>query len=673
MSKYLVIVESPTKEKTISRFLGPDFDVRSSYGHIRDLPKSKIGVDIENNFAPQYAIMPKAKKIIPELQKLGKKSKGVYLATDYDREGEAIAWHLKEVLKLPDEKIKRITFHEITPEAIKDSLAHPRKIDPYLVDSQQARRVLDRLVGYKLSPLLWRKIKYGLSAGRVQSVAVRLICDREDEIAGFKAQEYWSVQAELQKTGGSETFMALLVAKGGVKIEKLDIKDKAAADEILRGLEGASYKVASIEAKERQRSPFAPYTTSTLQQDASRRLKFSAAKTMMFAQRLYEGVDLGGEGATGLITYMRTDSVSVADTSRKEAAAFIGEKYGARFLPDKPRIYKTKTKGAQEAHEAIRPTSCRRTPEEMKPYLSAEEFKLYDLIWRRFMASQMSNAIFDTVSVDISANDCTFRANGRTLKFSGFLEVYMVSENEDDAGESDHRLPVLAKNEALSLLRLLNEQHFTEPPPRFNEASLIKALEEHGIGRPSTYAPIIHTIVSRGYVRLDTRRFFPTDLGKLVNEVLKKHFREIVSVEFTASVEEELDKVAEGTTGWREVIARFYDPFQKNLDEAEKVLTRQKVEPQKTDELCPKCGKPMVIRESRRGRFMACSGFPDCRTTFSVDKDNKKVIKPQPEMTSEVCEKCGKPMVKRVGRRGPFIACSGFPACRNTKKIPQQE
>ncbi|OGS19190.1 MAG: DNA topoisomerase I [Elusimicrobia bacterium RIFOXYA2_FULL_50_26] len=673
MSKYLVIVESPTKEKTISRFLGSDFDVRSSYGHIRDLPKSKIGVDVDHNFAPQYAIMPKAKKIIPELQRLGKKSKEVYLATDYDREGEAIAWHLKEVLKLPDEKIKRITFHEITPEAIKDSLAHPRKIDPYLVDSQQARRVLDRLVGYKLSPLLWRKIKYGLSAGRVQSVAVRLICDREDEIAGFKAQEYWSVQVELQKEGASETFMALLVAKGGVKIDKLDIKDKAAADDIVRKLEGASYKVASIEAKERQRSPFPPYTTSTLQQDASRRLKFSAAKTMMFAQRLYEGVDLGGDGATGLITYMRTDSVSVAEASRKEAAAFIAEKYGARFLPGKPRIYKTKTKGAQEAHEAIRPTSCRRTPEEMKPYLSPEEFKLYDLIWRRFMASQMSNAVFDTVSVDISANDCTFRANGRTLKFAGFLEVYMVSENEEEAGENERRLPALSMGEKLLLLSLLSEQHFTEPPPRFNEASLIKALEEHGIGRPSTYAPIIHTIVSRGYVRLDTRRFFPTDLGKLVNEVLKKHFHEIVSVEFTASVEEELDKVAEGITDWTQVIARFYGPFQKNLDEAEKVLTRQKVEPQKTDELCPKCGKPMVIRESRRGRFMACSGFPECRTTFSVDKDNKKLIKPQPEMTSEVCEKCGKPMVKRVGRRGPFIACSGFPQCRNTKKIEDKE
>lgn len=672
MPKYLVIVESPTKEKTISRFLGRDFEVRSSYGHIRDLPKSTIGVDTEKNFKPEYVIMPKAKKIIPELKKLSKKSEGVYLATDYDREGEAIAWHLKEALGIPEEKLKRITFHEITEEAIKDALAHPRKIDLSLVDSQQARRVLDRLVGYKLSPLLWRKIKYGLSAGRVQSVAVRLICDREEEIEKFVPQEYWTVQAELKKDESSaDAFLANLISKGGIKFEKLGIKDKNSADKIITDLQGATYNVIAIDAKERQRSPFPPYTTSTLQQDSSHKLRFSAAKTMMVAQKLYEGIPLGGEGNTGLITYMRTDSVNIAEASRKEARKFVEDKFGKKFLPEKPRVYKTKTKGAQEAHEAIRPTSCRRLPDDIKQHLSEDEYKLYDLIWRRFLASQMSNASYDTLAVDIKAKEYIFRATGRTLTFSGFLEVYMISEDDEDSKEN--RLPKMSVKERLMLERLVHEQHFTEPPPRFNEASIIKALEEHGIGRPSTYAPIIHTIVGRGYVRLDTRRFYPTDLGRLVNDVLKKHFSDIVDVEFTASVEAKLDKVAEGDAVWTDVVSEFYKPFEKNIELAEVNLTRQKIEPKKTDEICPKCSKPMVLRESRRGRFLACTGFPECRTTFSVDKDDKKVIKPQAEVTALLCEKCGKAMLKRTGRRGPFLACSGFPKCRNTKKITENE
>ena len=672
MAKYLVIVESPTKEKTISRFLGPEYTVKSSYGHIRDLPKSKIGVDPENNFEPEYVIMPKAKKIIPELKKLTAGSKYVYLATDYDREGEAIAWHLKEALKLPASKVKRITFHEITAEAIKEAVENPRDIDPHLVDAQQARRVLDRLVGYKLSPLLWKKIKYGLSAGRVQSVAVRLICDREKEIDAFNPVEYWSVKAELKKSP-DEPFLASLIAKDGKKIDKLDIRDSAAAEKTVAELSGAKYRVASVESKERQRAPFAPYTTSTLQQDASRRLHFSAAKTMMIAQKLYEGIELGDKGNAGLITYMRTDSLNISEQARKEAKKLIVSKYGADYYPEKPRIYKTKSKGAQEAHEAIRPASCRLVPQEIKQYLSPDEFKLYDLIWSRFMASQMVNAVYDTLSVDIAANNYTFRATGRTLKFSGFLEVYSVADSEDEQEDGEGRLPKMSVGDILDFIKLHSEQHFTEPPPRFNEASLIKALEEHGIGRPSTYAPTIHTIIDRGYVRLETRKFFPTDMGKLVNDVLQKNFSQIVDVEFTARVDGELDKVAEGESVWTDVVSRFYTPFNKDLADAEKNLARQKVEPQKSDEVCPKCGKPMVIRESRRGRFLACTGFPECRTTFSIDRNNQKIIKPAPEQTGLVCEKCGKPMLKRFGKRGAFLACSGFPKCRNTKKLPENE
>jgi DNA topoisomerase-1 len=667
MSKFLVIVESPTKEKTISKFLGGDYVVKSSYGHIRDLPKSQMGVDVEKDFQPKYITVARGKKILPELKKLSEKAEAVYLATDYDREGEAIAWHLQEALKLPDEKARRITFHEITSTALKDAVTHPRKIDQFMVDSQQARRILDRLVGYKLSPLLWRKIKYGLSAGRVQSVAVRLICDREEEIEKFITQEYWSIDAELKKQSGDATaFVASLVAKGDKKFDKLAIKTQDEANALLKDLEGAAYRVAHIESKERVRSPFPPYMTSTMQQDASRRIGFSAAKTMKIAQQLYEGVDLGDGGNVGLITYMRTDSLNIAESARSEARQFIEQRYGKNFLPAKPRLYKSKAKGAQEAHEAIRPSSATRTPENMKKYLSADEFKLYDLVWRRFVASQMNDAVYDTMAVDIAAKDYVFRATGRTLKFSGFLEVYAV----DAEDEKNATLPVLSVDELLTLLKLLPEQHFTEPPPRYNEASLIKALEEHGIGRPSTYAPIINTILDRTYVRLEQRRFFPTNLGRVVNDVLKKHFPNIVDVAFTAAVEEKLDEVAEGDMKWTKVVGDFYTPFLKDLEGAEQNLVRQKVEPQKTNELCPKCGKPMVLRDSRRGQFLACSGFPECRTTFSIDKQGNKIVRPEPVVTDIKCEKCGKALLKRVGKRGPFLACSGFPKCRNIKKIP---
>jgi len=666
MSKYLVIVESPAKEKTISKFLGSNFAVKSSFGHVRDLPKSKIGVETEKNFKPQYVIVPRAKKLISELKKLSDKADSVYLATDYDREGEAIAWHLKEALKLKDEKLKRITFLEITKDAINEAVKHPRKIDSDLVNSQQARRILDRLVGYELSPLLWRKIKYGLSAGRVQSAALRMICDREEEIKSFKPQEYWGVEAELsKKSGDNRHFLAHLVSKGAKKFEKLDIKNKETAEQIVNELKGAEYEVAKIEAKERRRSPFPPYSTSTLQQDASRRIGFYASKTMKVAQKLYEGVHLGKEGDIGLITYMRTDSLNIAASAQKEARDFILAKYGAGFLPEKPKFYKTKSKGAQEAHEAIRPTSVKRTPEEIKKFLSVDEFELYDLIWRRFVASQMMDAVFDTVSADIRAKEYMFRASGSTLKFKGFLEVYEVQQDD----EKDVSLPALSEKEILNLVKLLDEQHFTEPPPRFNEASLIKALEEQGIGRPSTYASIINTITQRTYTRLEQKRFFPTALGIVVSDLLKRYFKEIVDIQFTAGIEEKLDLVAEGKTDWVSMVRDFYAPFKKDLADAEKNIKRQKVEPEKTNEICPKCGKPMVLRDSPRGRFLACSGFPECRTTFSLDREGKKIERVQPEMTDIKCEKCGSPMLKRVGKRGPFLACSAFPKCRNIKKI----
>ncbi|MBN1824579.1 MAG: type I DNA topoisomerase [Endomicrobiales bacterium] len=670
MSKYLMIVESPAKEKTIAKFLGADFTVKSSYGHIRDLPKSKIGVEIENGFEPKYVLVTRAKKIIPELKKLSKKASKVFLATDYDREGEAIAWHLKEALGVPEDKAKRITFHEITSEALHEAVKHPRTIDPYLVNSQQARRILDRLVGYRLSPLLWRKVKSGLSAGRVQSVAVRLICDREEEIKNFKPQEYWTVEARLQKFAGElKIFSAGLVSKDGSRYDKLDIKDRIQSDAILKDLSGADYEVSGIEQKERKRSPMPPYMTSTMQQDASRRLGFSAAKTMMVAQKLYEGINVGTEGTVGLITYMRTDSLNVSEASKKESRAFIEKRYGHSFLPAKPRLYKSKAKGAQEAHEAIHPTSVKRVPEEIRKYLTPEEFKLYDLIWRRFVASQMTDAVYDTVSVDIKARNYGFRASGRTLKFKGFLEIYALVDDEE---EQSADLPALSAGEKLKLIELLPSQHFTEPPPRFNEASLIKALEENGIGRPSTYAPIIFTIKQRNYVRLEQKRFYPTSLGCIVTDILKKHFTHIIDVAFTAVIEKELDLIAEGKEKWTKVLKDFYIPFEEDLREGEKNIKKQKIEPQKTSEICPKCGKHMVIRDSWRGQFLACSGFPDCKTTFSIDKDGNKIVRPDPVVTKVKCEKCGRPMLKRVGKRGPFLACSGFPKCRNIKKYDEK-
>lgn len=660
MSK-LVIVESPTKEKTISRFLQGDFVVKSSYGHVRDLPANGLGVKIEKNFEPFYVILPKARKILSSLKKVSAEAEKIYLATDYDREGEAIAWHLSEILKLPAKKTQRITFHEITPEALKEALSHPRSIDQNLVDSQQARRVLDRLFGYQLSPWLWRKVQRGLSAGRVQSIAVRLICDREEEINKFVSQEYWTLTAELKKE--KQNFFARLISHSGGKYEKLEIK-KETVDSVIADLTGAEYIVVSVEEKERRRNPFPPYTTSTLQQDASRHLGFSASRTMRMAQSLYEGITLGAEGSQGLITYMRTDSFNVAASAQKEALAFIQERWGKNFLPSKPRHYKTKSKTAQEAHEAIRPTFSSRAPEMVKKYLSADEYKLYDLIWRRFLASQMADALYDTVSADIQAKEYIFRATGRTLKFSGFLEVYEIS---DDPQWGSAILPPLFRGDKLLLQRLVPEQHFTEPPPRYNEASLIKTLEENGIGRPSTYAPTIATIQERGYVRLEERRFYPTELGKVVNTLLKNNFSQIVDTKFTATIEEKLDGIAEGKEIWNKVVADFYQPFAADLLKAEKNTLRVKIQPQNSDEKCEKCGSPMLIRENRRGKFLACSAFPQCRNTIPLDREGKKIIRLAAEKTNLKCEKCGKMMVIRTGPRGNFLACSGFPKCRNTR------
>jgi len=662
--KYLVIVESPAKSKTISKMLGNDYIIKSSFGHIRDLPEKTIGVDIEDNFKPTYVAMAKSKKVIADLKKAVEQVGHVYLATDLDREGEAIAWHLKELLKLSDKNTDRITFHEITETAIKEAVKNPRKLDMALVDSQQARRILDRLVGYKLSPILWKKIRKGLSAGRVQSVAVMMICDREEEILAFVPVEYWSIEAELQKNKNDIEFKANLISKDGKKFDKLDIKNKEQADSILKELENAKYQVSSVEKKERKRSPYPPYTTSTMQQDVSRRIGFSSSKTMMVAQKLYEGIQIGSQGVVGLITYMRTDSLNIAQVAQKEALSFIETNYGNSFVPSKPRFYKTKSKGAQEAHEAIRPTSVKRTPEMMKQYLTADEYKLYTAIWNRFVASQMADALYDTVSIDISANNYMFRATGSTLKFDGFMKVYSIQD--EDAKEP--KLPILSQGDILELLKIIPEQHFTEPPARYNEASLIKTLEEYGIGRPSTYAPTIKTILDRMYVRLENKKFYPTDLGVTVNKFLKENFKDVINYKFTADIEEQFDDIAENKLKWQDVLKKFYIPFENHLEKAEGA-TRQKVAPKATSEICPKCGKPMVIRDSRRGPFMACTGYPECKTTFSIDKDGNKVEKVEPEKTEEKCPKCGGIILKKMGFRGPYLACEHYPECKTTYSL----
>lgn len=661
----LVIVESPTKAKTISRFLGKDFVIKSSFGHLRDLPQKEMGIDIEHNFTPHYVVPRKNQKTVTDLKKSAAKAKLIYFASDEDREGEAISWHLAQILKPKPEQTRRIAFHEITKDAILHALDNPRKIDLNMVDAQQARRVLDRLVGYELSPFLWRKVAKGLSAGRVQSVAVRLIVEREREIQKFVPQEYWSIDGEFEKEKGKEKFLAKLNKINDKVLDKFAIKSKTEADKILKELDGRTYRVENVEEKETKRTPPPPFTTSTLQQDANRRLGFSAKQTMVLAQQLYEGAELGSEGSIGLITYMRTDSVNLAEKFISESRAHLEKSFRKKYLSPAPRRFATKSKIAQEAHEAIRPTDASRDPESVRPYLDDHQYKLYNLIWRRAMASQMADAALISTGVDIAAeksgakNLYTFRANGLTIKFEGFLKVYGTSQ--------ENILPVFKIKEPLELLKLDPAQHFTEPPARYSDASIVKSLEEYGIGRPSTYAPTISTIIDRGYVeRIEARRLKPTEIAFMVNDLLVAHFPNIVDYKFTATMEDSLDEIAEGKKEWVPVIKEFYGPFKENLDQKYKEIDKKELTEEATKEICDKCGSPMVIKMGRYGKFLACSGFPKCRNIKSLAKEGETL---EPETTSEICDKCGAPMIIKHGRFGKFLSCSKYPECKNMKPL----
>ncbi len=649
MAKSLIIVESPAKTRTLRNFLGPDYEIEASMGHVRDLPKSKLGVDVENSFAPQYIPIQDRRAVIKKLKAAAKKADTVYLASDPDREGEAIAWHLSQALDLPD--AKRIRFNEITRSAVQEALQQANEINPGLVNAQQARRVLDRLVGYMLSPLLWRKIKRNLSAGRVQSVAVRLICDREREILAFVPVEYWSITASLTPTEKEHLFNAKLISRAG---SKLEIQNQQQADELLKALEGAEYIVSNVKKSQKKRNPAAPFITSTLQQEASRKLGFSARRTMTVAQQLYEGLELPGDGHVGLITYMRTDSTRISKEAQEEARDYIKQQYGDSYMPEKPR--QIKRKGAQDAHEAIRPTSVHRHPDAIKSTLSSDQYRLYRLIWQRFLASQMSPAVFDVVTVDIAAKDIIFRATGSTVKFQGFMKVY--TEGKDDsavvADEEQPPLPELSEGQKLDLRELIPEQHFTEPPPRFTEATLVKALEEKGIGRPSTYATIISTIQDRKYVELIEKKFRPTELGFIVTDQLVKHFPDILSVEFTAGVETKLDNVEEGSLDWVKLLSDFYGPFEKELEAAQENMERVKIEPKESDVVCPNCGKKMLVREGRFGEFLGCAGYPECKTAMPITKP-----------LDVKCPTCGEgDVVEKKSRKGKvFYGCNRYPEC----------
>lgn len=644
MSK-LVIVESPAKAKTIEKYLGSDYKVLATFGHVRDLPTKNIGIEIEKDFEPKYVIPTKSKKTIATLKKAAENASQVLLATDPDREGEAISWHVANALKLKKASYKRIEFNEITKEAVTNAVKNPREINVDLVDAQQARRVLDRLVGYTLSPLLWRKIKRGLSAGRVQSVAVKLIVDREREIEAFKPQEYWEIFASLLKQETGEAFEAKLAK---YKDKPIAVSNKEESDKVQKDLDKADYIVDKVEEKEVKKRPAAPFITSTLQQEGARKLYFSAKKTMMLAQQLYEGIDTK-EGTIGLITYMRTDSTNLANEFLGQIRSFIKENMGKEYLPDAPRVFK-KAKQAQEAHEAIRPTSIYRRPEDLKEHLSKDQYRLYELIWKRTLASQMSDCVYIQTGVDIKANDYIFRANGRVIKFPGFMNVYI--EGEED--EAQNKMPKLTVGEKCLLEKLIPTQKFTEPPARYNEASLIKELEANGIGRPSTYAPIISTIQDRGYVTLESRRFYPTEIGYVVTDMLAEHFPFVTSVDFTANVEDELDEIASGKEGWQKVVGEFWYPFATDLEKAQGKIEKVKME-KPTDEICELCGKPMVIKQGRFGEFMACTGFPECKNTKPL----------APKTTGMKCPKCGEgDVVERRTKRGKiFWGCSRFPQC----------
>jgi len=655
----LVIVESPAKARTIEKYLGRGYSVRASMGHVRDLPKSTLGINVDDDFLPKYTVPRDKSKTVKELKAAVQKAREVILATDPDREGEAIAWHLAEATQPDPTKVKRVVFNEITPDAVRAAMDNPRQIDMDLVDAQQARRVLDRLVGYGISPLLWKKVKRGLSAGRVQSVALRLVAEREREIDAFVPREYWSIDAELKKHGAA-TNKANVFKAGLSRIsgKKAELADKESTDAVLAGLEGAEYVVADVQTRETQRRPSPPFTTSTLQQEASRKLRYPVRRTMQIAQELYEGVDLGSEGTQGLITYMRTDSTNVAGVAQQMARDAIASKFGAEFLPERPPVYTRRAKGAQEAHEAIRPTDPRRTPEMVKGHLTGPQFKVYDLIWKRFIASQMRNAIFDATGVDIDAGrpgeekPYRFRATGSVIKFAGFIRAYREDRDDDEVDEIDRAaLPVLTANDLLDLLKILPEQHFTQPPPRYTEATLVKALEENGIGRPSTYAPTIATLLARNYVTNEEKRLAPTELGLVVNDILVEHFPAIVDIGFTSGMEEELDDIASGERNWVPVIRDFYSPFKDTLQHAEQTMERVKVRDEPTDEVCEKCGRPMVIKLGRYGRFLACSGFPECRNS-----------KPLLTKIGVPCPKCqvGEVIERRSTRGRLFYGCSNW-------------
>lgn len=661
----LVIVESPAKARTVGRYLGKGYTVKASVGHVRDLLRSQLSVDVEHGFKPKYRVPNEKRPVVKEIKELAKKAEEIYLATDPDREGEAIAWHLMEAAEMDPQRVKRVVFHEITKPAIEEAFAHPRGIDMHLVNAQQARRILDRLVGYSLSPLLWRKVRGRLSAGRVQSVALRLIVEREREIEQFVPKEYWTIAAEFRPEGRDKTFVARLVRLDG---QEPELGSEAEVQPVLQSMEKASYVTTKVQPGQRRRRPSAPFTTSTMQQEASRRLGFTAQRTMSIAQQLYEGLDVGEGGTTGLITYMRTDSTNVSTLAQKEARRFIREQHGEKFLPDKPPRYRTRAQRAQEAHEAIRPTSVYRTPEKIKPYLTRDQYRLYKLIWARFVASQMAPALYDTLTVEITGKEgehtYLLRATGSVLRFPGFLVVYEEAKDEDSKeanGDTGDIPPDLQKGQPQTLVRLIPEQHFTQPPPRYTDATLVRTLEEYGIGRPSTYAPILSTLQQRGYVRREGKRLIPTETGRLVNDLLVEWFPDVLDVGFTARMEEDLDRIAAGERPWVEVVREFYEPFSAKVKKAEEKMPENKQGPEPIGRKCPKCGGELVVRWGRYGKFISCSNFPKCRYT-----------EPWLEKIGVKCPQCGGDLMRRRTRRGRvFYGCSNYPKCDFTSwKLP---
>ncbi len=672
MSKSLVVVESPTKIRTLKKYLGPDFDVAATVGHIKDLPVKKLGISIEDGFKPQYTTVQGKEKVIRTLKKAAGNLNDIYLAPDPDREGEAIAWHTAEILKKKGRRFHRVLFHELTQNAIKAAMASPQQLDRHKFESQQARRILDRLVGYLISPILWQKVQRGLSAGRVQSVAVRMICERERQIQAFEPEEYWSLTAQLEGDT-PPLFLAKLIKKHD---KKLRIPDEKAAQAVLKELEEANFKVEKVVQKTQRRNPYPPFTTSKLQQEAIRRLGFSARKTMVVAQQLYEGLELGPGEPIGLITYMRTDSTRLAEEAIHEARHLIKDEFGTEYLPPQPRVFKNRKK-AQDAHEAVRPTSVTREPKHIARFLSKDQLALYELIWKRFVACQMKSALFDKTSVTISVAPYTFQASGSLMRFSGFMALYASSNDKESQPENNKALPRLSEGMALKCHQLEPKQHFTQPPPRFSEASLVNELEENGIGRPSTYATILTTIRGKGYVDLVKRNFKPTELGFIVNDLLIESFPDILNVDFTARMEDELDKIKEGEIDGVAVLETFYESFEKDLERAAKEMRSVRGNGLAVDLNCPSCGNPLTIKVGKSGPFLACSGYPRCNFTRNYTRNETgqiEIEEPTADKPSnEICEKCASPMVQKQGRFGPFLACSSYPACKNTRSLKARE